>query len=100
MLAIILNELEEKINQLSREEQLRLIERLARRLHEGTTNNKTVKEEFFDDQLVAMANDSAIQAELKQAEPKRKRRIAGLQLGKIWMNDDFDAPLELRTREK
>ncbi len=27
------------------------------------------------------------------AEPKRKRRIAGLQRGKIWTSDDFDAPL-------
>lgn len=68
MLAIILNELEEKISQLSREEQLRLIERLARRLREDTTNNNTVKEEFFDDQLVAMANDPAVQAELKQID--------------------------------
>jgi len=66
MLAIILNELEEKISQLSREEQLRLIGRLAHRLREDTTNNKTIKEEFFDDRLVAMANDPAMQAELKQ----------------------------------
>lgn len=27
------------------------------------------------------------------AGPKRKRRIAGLQRGKIWVSDDFDAPL-------
>lgn len=27
------------------------------------------------------------------SEPKRKKRIAGLQRGKIWMSDDFDAPL-------
>lgn len=68
MLASVLSELEEKISQLSREEQLRLIERLARRLREDTTNNNTVKEEFFDDQLVAMANDPAVQAELKQID--------------------------------
>jgi len=36
------------------------------------------------------------------AEPKRKRRIAGLQRGKIWTSDDFDAPLpdEFWTGEK
>jgi prevent-host-death family protein len=27
------------------------------------------------------------------AEPKRKRRIAGLQRGKVWTSHDFDAPL-------
>lgn len=27
------------------------------------------------------------------AEAKPKRRIAGLDRGKIWMSDDFDAPL-------
>lgn len=36
------------------------------------------------------------------ATPKRKRRIAGLQRGKIWVSDDFDAPLpdEFWTGEK
>ena len=43
MLAIILNELEEKISQLPRKEQLRLIERLVRRLREGTTNSNAAK---------------------------------------------------------
>jgi len=68
MLAIILNELDEKISQLSREEQLRLIERVVRRLREGTTNNNSAKEEFFEDQLVSMANDPAMQAELKKID--------------------------------
>ncbi|MCL4708993.1 type II toxin-antitoxin system prevent-host-death family antitoxin [bacterium] len=36
------------------------------------------------------------------AAAKPKRRIAGLQRGKIWMSDDFDAPLpdEFWTGEK
>lgn len=36
------------------------------------------------------------------AAAKPKRRIAGLQRGKIWMSDDFDAPLpdEFWTDEK
>ncbi|MGC3988429.1 MAG: type II toxin-antitoxin system prevent-host-death family antitoxin [Chthoniobacteraceae bacterium] len=33
-------------------------------------------------------------AELKPIEVKRKRPIPGLLRGKIWMADDFDAPLE------
>ncbi|RIK76764.1 toxin-antitoxin (TA) system antitoxin [candidate division KSB1 bacterium] len=36
------------------------------------------------------------------SKPKRERRVAGLQRGKIWMSDDFDAPLpdEFWTGEK
>jgi len=68
MFAIVLTELEEKISQLPHEEQLRLIERIVRRLREGTPNNNSAKEEFFEDQLVAMANDPAMQAELKQID--------------------------------
>ena len=33
-------------------------------------------------------------AELKPIEARRKRPIPGLWRGKIWMADDFDAPLE------
>ncbi|KKD37074.1 MAG: DUF2281 domain-containing protein [Limnoraphis robusta] len=29
-----------------------------------------------------------------QLEPPKKKREAGLLKGKIWMSDDFDAPLE------
>lgn len=66
MLAIILNEIEQKVSQLSHEEQLWLIERLVRRLREGSNNNNSSKPDFFDDQLAAMANDPEIQAELRQ----------------------------------
>ncbi len=68
MLAIILNEIEEKVSQLSREEQLWLIERLVRRLREDSKNQNSFDREFFDSQLIAMANDPEIQAELKQIE--------------------------------
>ena len=68
MLAIILNEIEQKVSKLSHEEQLWLIERLVRRLREGSTNNNSSKQDFFDDQLAAMANDPEIRAELRQIE--------------------------------
>lgn len=68
MVAIILNEIEQKVSQLSREEQLWLIERLVRRLRESTTNNNFSKQDFFDDQLAAMANDPEIRAELRQID--------------------------------
>lgn len=66
MLAIILNEIEQKISCLSHEEQLWLIERLVRQLREGAKNNKSSKPDFFDAQIAAMANDPEIQAELRQ----------------------------------
>ncbi len=68
MLAIILNEIEQKVSQLSHEEQLWLIERLVRRLREGSKNNNSSKDDFFDAQLAAMANDPEIQAELRQID--------------------------------
>lgn len=68
MLAILLNEIEQKISQLSREEQLWLIERLVRRLREGAINHNSSQPDFFDAQLAAMANDPEIRAELKQID--------------------------------
>jgi hypothetical protein len=42
-----------------------------------------------------------IEAEEKiLAVKKRSKRIAGLSHGKIWMSDDFDAPLEFRPSEQ
>ena len=38
--------------------------------------------------------------ELVNAESNPSRRIAGLQRGKVWMSDDFDAPLEFGPSEK
>jgi len=67
MLAIILNEIEQKVSQLPHNEQLWLIERLVRRLREGANNNFS-KPDFFDAQLTAMANDPEIQAELRQID--------------------------------
>jgi len=68
MLAIILNEIEQKFSQLSHEEQLWLIERLVRRLREGSKTDNSSKQDFFDDQLAAMANDPEIRAELRQID--------------------------------
>jgi hypothetical protein len=48
MLAIILNEIEQKVSQLSHEDQLWLIERLVRRLREGSKNSNSSKPDCFD----------------------------------------------------
>jgi hypothetical protein len=68
MLAIILNEIEQKVSQLSHEDQLWLIERLVRRLREGSKNSNSAKPDCFDTQLAAMANDPEIRAELRQID--------------------------------
>jgi hypothetical protein len=68
MRAIILNEIEEKVSQLTHEEQLWLIEGLVRRLREDSKNPNSFDQEFFYNQLVVMANDPEIQAELKQID--------------------------------
>jgi prevent-host-death family protein len=53
-------------------------------------------------EIIIAANGQPLARLVSIAEPKRKRRIAGLQRGKIWTSDDFDAPLpdEFWTNEK
>ena len=59
-----LSEIEKKINQLSREEQLWLIERLAYSLRKSTIKDQSILEY----QLAAMADDPEIQNELKKID--------------------------------
>ena len=68
MLSIVLNEIEEKINCLSHQEQLWLIERLARRLREAPGNNTKTFSNDFALELAAMANDPQIRGELHKIE--------------------------------
>jgi len=44
-------------------------------------------------EIIIAEDDKPLARIVPIAEPKRKRRIAGLQRGKIWTSDDFDAPL-------
>ena len=55
----ILNQIEENIKRLSTDEQLYIIERIAKIIRE-----KTLKESTLKNQLTAMANDLEIQKEL------------------------------------
>ena len=68
MLSIVLTEIEEKINHLSRQEKLWLIERIARRLQEDVDAKTPPTSNDFARQLAAMANDPQIRAELDQIE--------------------------------
>ena len=68
MHSAILNQIEEMIGRLSRQEQLWLIQRLAHRLWEGSIKSQIPKESDFKSQLVAVAADSEIQAELQRID--------------------------------
>jgi hypothetical protein len=57
----VLSQIEKSINQLSLDEQLWLMEQLARRIRENT-----LKQSVWDNQLVAMAADPEIQNELQK----------------------------------
>lgn len=57
----VLAEIEKKINRLSYQERLLLIERLAHSLQERSTKNHN----YFEKQITAMASDPEIQSELK-----------------------------------
>ncbi len=61
-----LSEIEKSISLLSYEEQLWLIERIIHNLRvTRTSNNLTEQPQSFEQQLSQMANDPAIQEELK-----------------------------------
>ena len=66
MLSMILTEIEERIDHLSRKEQLWLIEQLARRLREGSAKEYAKEKDFFKNQLAVMANDPEVQTELQK----------------------------------
>ncbi|MDZ7288453.1 MAG: hypothetical protein ONB44_00800 [candidate division KSB1 bacterium] len=68
MISIVLLEIENMIDRLSRQEQLWLIEKLARRLREDSINNNPPGRVDFHSQLMMMANDPEVQAELRKIE--------------------------------
>ena len=66
MSSLVLHEIEKIIDRLSHEEQLWLIEQLAHRLREGAMKNNLPEQTNFKNQLMAMANDPEVQAELQK----------------------------------
>ncbi|MEW5767172.1 MAG: hypothetical protein AB1797_06030 [bacterium] len=62
----VLNQIEETISQLSRKEQLWLIEKLAHHLREGSIKRDLPEPSTFESQLMTMSSDPEIQAELKK----------------------------------
>jgi hypothetical protein len=79
MLSIVLSDLEKQISLLPRHDQLWLAEKLIRRLRENETNGNSAKVFASEDQLVLMANDPEVQAELKQIEQEfRTTEMDGL----------------------
>ncbi len=68
MRSAVLNQVEETISQLSRQEQLWLIEQLAHRLREGSTKIAPRDHPASKDQLIAMASDPQIRMELQKID--------------------------------
>ena len=68
MPSVVLNQVEEAISRLSREEQLWLIEQLAHHLRKGSTKGEERAQYAFKSQLIAMSSDSEIQTELKKID--------------------------------
>jgi len=64
MSSSLLNQIEKKLDYLSYEEQLLLIEQIIHRLQKSTVNKPSILEE----QLLAMANDPEIKNELQKIE--------------------------------
>jgi len=64
MSSAVLSEIENKISQLSREEKLWLIERLAHNLRQRAPKDQSI----LEGQLAAMASDPEIQSELKKID--------------------------------
>ena len=64
----VLSQIEEVSDHLSREEQLWLIEQLAYRLQEESMKSDKAEQVAFESQLVAMATDPEIRAELQKID--------------------------------
>ncbi|MGH7496815.1 MAG: hypothetical protein ACREOO_31085 [bacterium] len=68
MLSILLSEIEDRINRLSLQERLWLIEKLIQRLREDANSSATTAASDFMLQLTAMANDPEVQTEMQKIE--------------------------------
>ncbi len=64
----VLEQIEGMIRLLSREEQIWLIERLARDLRESEAKSRITEQVTLKSQLAAMAADPEVQAELRKIE--------------------------------
>ena len=68
MLSPVLNRIEKGLIHLSREEQIWLIEQLARRLQEDSMKRGTLGQIAFESQLASMATDPEIRVELQKID--------------------------------
>jgi prevent-host-death family protein len=62
-------------------------------IHEAKTHFSKLIARVLAGEEVVIAKAGKPVARLVPAEPKRKKRIAGLGRGKIWYSDDFHEPL-------
>ena len=62
-------------------------------LHAAKTHLSRLVDEAVDGKEIVIAKAGKPMVRLVPIEPKRRRRGYGADKGKIWISDDFDAPL-------
>ncbi|HXW85513.1 MAG TPA: type II toxin-antitoxin system prevent-host-death family antitoxin [Candidatus Binataceae bacterium] len=62
-------------------------------IHQAKTHLSRLVEEAADGEEIIIAKAGKPRARLVRCEPLRKRRKLGWMKGKIWVSDDFDAPM-------
>jgi prevent-host-death family protein len=62
-------------------------------IHEAKTHLSRLVEEVENGEEIVIARAGKPVARLVKAEPDKPARTLGLLKGKIWIADDFDAPL-------
>jgi prevent-host-death family protein len=68
-------------------------------VHEAKTQLSRLLLKVAAGEEVIIARNGQPIARLVQYEPKSKRRILGLDAGRVWISDDFDDPLDPETFE-
>jgi prevent-host-death family protein len=62
-------------------------------IHQAKTHLSRLVEEAAEGEEIVIAKAGRPRARLVACTPARKRRTLGRLKGKIWISDDFDAPL-------
>ena len=69
-----------------------MLERMEVNIHEAKTHLSRLLQRVAAGEEIVIANAGVPVARLVPIEPSQSRRRLGMDEGKIWMSDDFDAP--------
>ena len=68
-------------------------------IHEAKTQLSRLLAKVAAGEEVVIARNGKPVARLVPAEPPRKKRVLGMDAGKIWISPDFDDPVDPETFE-